>query len=99
MINAIIKGIFKIVILLVNVLTAPIDLAIQTAFPDITNAFNYLDSFFDFINNLIGYVMSWFHLPQAFLTLLVGYWTFKLTVPHLIHRIKLAIAWYDKIKP
>ena len=99
MINAILKGIFRLVIALVSLLLAPIDSLINSAFPSIANALGYIDNFFDYILGFIPWVLSWFHLPQAFLTLLVGYFVFKLTVPLTIHTVKLAIKWYDKIKP
>lgn len=99
MINAILKGIFKLVISLVSLLLSPIDSLINSAFPVISEGINYINSFLNYIGSLIPYILSWFHLPTAFITLIVGYLTFKLTLPLTIHTIKLAIKWYDKIKP
>lgn len=99
MINAILKGIFSLVVGLVNLLLSPIDSLINSAFPSISTGISYINSFLDFINNLMSYILSWFHLPDAFITLIVGYVVFKLTLPLAIHTIKLAIKWYDKIKP
>lgn len=98
MIKRIIKGIFKLVIGLVELILAPIDSLISSAFPSIATALGYIDSLLTFVGNTMGWVLSWFHLPSAFITLLVGYWTFKLTLPLAIHTIKLAIKWYDKLK-
>ena len=99
MIQRILTGIFKLIISLVSLLLSPIDALITQFFPSIAEGLSYVVSFFDYIGDLMFWVLSWFHLPQAFVTLLVGYWTFKLTVPHLVHRIKLAVAWYHKLKP
>lgn len=99
MIRAILKGIFKLVISLVSVLLTPIDSLINSAFPAIANGIFYLDLFLTYIGNLIPWILSWFHLPNAFLTLVVGYMTFKLTLPLAVHTIKLAIKWYNAIKP
>ena len=60
---------------------------------------NDFNSFLDYIASIIPYILSWFHLPSAFITLIVGYITFKLSIPLAIHTIKLAIKWYDKLKP
>lgn len=98
MIKRIIKGIFKLVIGLVEVILSPIDSIINSAFPSIATALTYIGNFFTYINNFMSWVLSWFHLPGAFVTLLVGYYTFKLTIPFVVHTVKLAIKWYDKLK-
>lgn len=98
MIKRIISGIFKLVIGLVEIILSPIDILINNAFPSIASALGYIDNLLTYIGNLIPWVLSWFHLPSAFVTLLVGYWTFKLTLPLAVHTIKLAIKWYDKLK-
>lgn len=99
MINAILKGIFSLAIGLVNLLLSPIDSIISQFFPTITQGLNYVSSFFSWLSNIIPWAMSWMGIDSAIVTLLVGYYTFKLTVPLMVHTVKLAIKWYDKIKP
>lgn len=99
MINSILKGIFSLIIALVNLILVPIDTLINSAFPSIADAITQINNFFNYILSLIPYILSWFHLPIAFITLIVGYYTFKFTLPLAIHTIKLAIKWYDKLKP
>lgn len=99
LINAILKGLFKLIISLVSLLLTPIDTLINSAFPSIASGIGYIGSFFDYIASIIGYVLSWFHLPTPLITLLVGYLTFKLTIPLAIHTVKLAIKWYHMIAP
>jgi len=99
MINAILKGIFSLVISLVSLLLTPIDLAINAALPSVSDALTYVGNFFSYILGFFPWILSWFNMPSWFVTLVVAYWTFKLTVPLAIHTVKLALAWYDKIKP
>lgn len=99
MINALLKGIFSIIITLVNVLLTPIDAAINAALPSVASAISFVGNFFSWVLGFIPFICSWLNLPQWFVTFIIGYWTFKLTVPLIIHTVKLAIAWYDKIKP
>ena len=99
MINALLTGIFNLIIGLVNALLSPIDALIQQFIPDLATGLSYISNFFDYIGNFISFILSWFHLPTPFITLIVAYWTFKLTVPLLVHTVKLAISWYDKLKP
>ncbi|MBE6146984.1 MAG: hypothetical protein E7168_01470 [Firmicutes bacterium] len=99
MINAILTGIFKLVIVLVETLLTPIDLIINNALPSVADGISYVNSFIDYILSFIPWVCSWFNFPQLFIDLVIAYFTFKLTVPLAVHTIKLALAWYDKIKP
>lgn len=99
MINAILKGIFSIIISLVNLLLVPLDTLINSALPSISTGLEYVNNFIDYILNFIPWICSWFNFPQAFLTLLIGYYTFKLTIPLAVSTIKMAIDWYNKLKP
>lgn len=99
MINAILKGIFSLVISLVNMLLSPIDYAINEYLPSVADGLNYVADFFTYMLRFIPFISSWLNLPQIFIELVIAYWTFKLTVPLAVHTVKLALAWYDKIKP
>lgn len=99
MINAILKGIFSLVVGLVNLLLSPIDNLIASALPSLQTAINGIGQFFGYITTAIGWVLSCFGLSSDCISLIVLYFTFKLTVPLVISTIKLAIRWYDKIKP
>lgn len=99
MISKILTGIFKLVISLVNVLLVPIDNIIASALPELGEAIDFVAQYFSFLANLLPWVMSWIGLSTIVLELFVAYITFKLTVPLLVHTIKLSIKWYDKLKP
>lgn len=99
MINAILKGIFKLVISLVNLILMPIDSLINSAFPSIASGLSYVNDFFNYINQFMSWILSWFHVPSPFLSLVVGYLVFKLTVPLAVHTVKLALHWYHILKP
>lgn len=99
MINAILKGIFKLVIGLVNILLTPIDAIISAALPGLSTALTGIASFLSLITSSIGWVLSVFGLSSECLSLIVVYFTFKLSVPIVVYSIKLAIRWYDKLKP
>lgn len=99
MINAIIKGIFKLVIALVNVILAPIDLLIEEFLPNISNALDQISNFFNILGNVFPFVISYTGLNSFVLVIIVDLFTFILTVPLMVHTIKLAVSWYDKLKP
>ena len=99
MINALLTGIFKLIIGLVSIILAPIDLLITNALPGLDNALTGVANFFTYIGSSIGWVISLTGLSSDTLSLLVLFFTFKLTAPMLFYMIKLALSWYNKLKP
>lgn len=99
MINAMLNGIFKLIIGLVSIILAPIDLLITNALPSLDNALTAVANFFTYIGSSIGWVISLTGLSSETLSLIVLYFTFKLTAPMLFYMIKLALSWYNKLKP
>ena len=99
MINKILMGIFNVIISLVNLLLAPIDLLIESAFPSVSDGLDKVGDFFSWVSSLIPWSISWFGFDDVVISLFVAYMTFELTMPLSISAIKLAIKWYDKLKP
>lgn len=99
MINAILQGIMSLIIGLVSVLLAPIDLAVSAALPDLSSAINAVGSYFNLALQNIGFAISLTGLSSTAISIIILYYTFKLTLPVTFYLIKLAIKWYDKIKP
>lgn len=99
MINKLLMGIFKIIISLVNLLLTPIDTLISQFLPGLDEAFTMIGNLVQQLCNIIPWVMSWLGVSSTVITLLVSYLTFKMSVPIVVHTVKLAIKWYDKLKP
>lgn len=98
MINALITGIFNVIISLVNVVMAPIDLLVKQFLPDLSTALGAIGGMFNLVGNVLGFVVSLTGLSSTALSLIVMYYTFKLTVPILVATIKQAIRWYNALK-
>jgi len=99
MINAILKGIMSLVVGLTSIILAPIDLIITSALPGLDSALSAVGNMFKIASNYIGFAVSMTGLSNETLSLIVLFFTFKLTVPIMISSVKTAIKWYDKIKP
>ena len=99
MINALLTGIFKLIIGLVSIILTPIDALITSALPSLDNALTAVANFFTYIGKSIRWVISLTGLSSETLSLIVLYFTFKLTAPMLFYMIKLALSWYNKLKP
>lgn len=99
MINKLLMGIFKLIIGLVSTLLTPVDNLISTALPDLSGALDSVSSFLNICTQSIGWVISLTGIPPLAINLIVLYYVFKLTAPMLFYMIKLALSWYNKLKP
>lgn len=99
MINKLLMGIMKLIISLVSLLLTPIDNLITSALPDLSNVLNSVSGFLTICTQSIGWVISLTGLSSNVISLIVLYFGFKLTAPLLFYMIKLALSWYDKLKP
>lgn len=99
MINAILKGIISLIVGLVSLILTPIDNLILSVLPDLSNALTAVGSFLNIVANGIGWAVSASGLSNETLSLIVLYFTFKLTAPMLFYMVKLALSWYNKLKP
>lgn len=92
-------GVFKIIISLVSLLLTPIDNLIAQFLPGLDDAFTMIGNLVQQLCNVVPWVMSWMGVSSVVVSLLVSYLTFKMSVPIVVHTIKLALKWYDKLKP
>lgn len=99
MINALLTGIMNLIIKLVGLLLAPIDLIISQFLPDLSSGISAIGAFFNLAKQYLGFAVSITGLSSTALSLIALYFVFKLTVPMLVYTVKLAIKWYDKLKP
>lgn len=99
MIAKLFSFLFNLVISLVQILLSGIDALIEQFIPSVANALDMVSSLFNNVLSYIPWVMSWMGLNATVVGLVVAVFTFELTVPLLVHVTKLAIKWYDKLKP
>lgn len=99
MINILLKGIFKLIMFLVSALLLPIDTIITNNLPSLDNALSSISSFFNYIGDIIGYAVDSSGLSSEILSLLVAYYSFVILGTFSVSVVKLAIKWYDAIKP
>lgn len=99
MINAIIKGIFSLVIALVSIILSPIDLLINQLLPSLSDSLGHISNFFGSLGNVVPFVVSYTGISSGMLTIYVDLIVFIFTLPYMIHAIKLAIKWFQSLKP
>lgn len=99
MINAILNGIINLIMVLVKFITIPIDLIISNTVPSISTALTSFGEMLAIISKSMGWCISLLGISTSALSLIVLYYTFKLTAPILFSSIKSAIKWYKSLKP
>lgn len=99
MIGKILSGIFNLIISLVNVLLAPIDTLITSSLPSVSNALQAFNNLIDYIINIIGYCVNASCLSDIAIGLVVAYWSFVILGTFSVSVVKLALKWYDTLKP
>lgn len=99
MIGALLQGLMNLVISLVNLVLAPIDAIILSVMPDLSNAMTQFGAFLNYVSVHIGWAISFTGLSQNAIGLMVMFLGFKLTAPILFYTVKLALKWYNRLKP
>lgn len=98
MINAIVNGIFKLIISLFNVLLSPIISAITVLFPDINTYFSYINTFLNYALTYVSTILDLFLIPRSALVLLFDYFIICFSIYLLSISIKFGITIYNKFK-
>lgn len=98
MINAIVNGIFKLVISLFNVLLSPIISAITVLFPDVSIYFGYITTFLNYCITYVSTVIDLFLIPRSAIVLLFDYFVICYSIYLLSISIKFGITVYNKFK-
>lgn len=98
MINAIINGVLSFVSGLLSLILAPIDVLIETAIPSFADVLDSFGSFIDQILGIIPWVLSWFNIPMALLTMTLVWLISKIGLLLATHTTKIILAWWRTLK-
>ena len=99
MIKAIISGIFKLILSLVNLLLTPINSLITNAIPSLSPAFASIRAFCQYGFQFCGWTVDALCINTITIDLIIAYATAKLTIPLAINLVKIAIKWYRQLMP
>lgn len=98
MINAIVNGIFKLVINLFNALMSPIVSSVVALFPDISVYFTYIITFVNYSCTYVGLILDLFMIPRSCLVFFFDYLIICYSIYLLSLSIKFGITIYNKFK-
>lgn len=98
MINAIIKGIFSLILNLVSLILYPINALVVNYIPGLENAFTIIEQFFLKAFQYVGWAVDASLLTGETISLIIATLTFRLTLPLVVNSVKLALKWYNSLK-
>ena len=91
-------GVINFIVGFISLLLVPIDNLILSLLPDLSNALTAIGSYLNIISQGLGWAISLSGLSSTTISLIITYYVFKLTAPISLYLIKLAVAWYNKLK-
>lgn len=98
MINAIVNGIFKLIISLFNTITNPIIVAVTTLFPALDTFFGYIITFLDYALTYVGLILDLLFIPRNAIVFLFDYFVTCYSIYLLVISIRFVITIYNKFK-
>lgn len=98
MINALVNGIFKLIISLFNTITSPIITGITALFPALGSFFTYINTFLSYALSYVGLVLDLCFIPRSALVFLFDYFMTCYSIYLLAISIRFVITIYNKFK-
>lgn len=93
------QSLLKRIIFIVNIILFPVDTFVANSFPAFYNTTVYITDMLQYALTYVNYVLDSFGFESITILFLVSYLIFKVTLPLQIWFIKLAVRWYNAIKP
>ena len=98
MINAIVNGIFKLIISLFNAITSPIMGAVSALFPALGVFFSHINSFLGYALTYVGLILDLLFIPRPAIVFLFDYFITCDSIYLLVTTIRFVITVYNKFK-
>lgn len=98
MINAIVNGMFKLIISLFNTVTNPIIGAVTVLFPALDTFFGYIITFLDYALTYVGLILDLLFIPRNAIVFLFDYFVTCYSIYLLVISIRFVITIYNKFK-
>lgn len=83
---------------IISVILTPIDILISSYLPSFDSALSHITDFFNYIGSYIDFVMGWLSLPSFAINFLSAFVVFKLVIEPTILGVKLILKWYKTLK-
>lgn len=99
MINKLLMGLIKLITSIVSLLLTPINNLITELIPDLSKYFSVIENLFNLLFTYVGWFVDALMINTETISLIIIVLTARLTLPLIISTTKLAIKWYNQLKP
>lgn len=98
MIQAILEGVFSVILDLINALLMPLNALINAVVPSFSDMVGVVVNGFNAVFSYIGWAVNGTLLWSETISFIIIVITFKLTLPYTISAIKTAVKWFRSLK-
>lgn len=98
MIQAILEGVFSVILDLINALLTPLNSLINAVVPSFSNMVGVVVRGFNVVFSGIGWVINGTLLSSETIAFIILIVTFKLSLPYTTFAIKTAVKWFRSLK-
>lgn len=83
---------------MIHVFSDPLDAFIVNYIPSFSGALQYFNDFIDWVIDFFGWLVSWFNIPYVVVDFACLLMIADISIRFLANVIKIAVAWWDKLK-
>lgn len=99
MINAILKGLFKIITKFISIMLMPINLLIQNMLPGFNDMLTGVSQAFNACTQFFGWVIDACCIESNVVSFLILVLSFRVLFPFAVSAVKLIVKWYRALMP
>lgn len=97
--KVIVTTIVRFLMTLIGSLLGPLESIVLSELPGLTGFNNMVVGFINWLSNFVVWAFSWLPFSTGFYTMLFLYFSFTLTIPLIVHTLKLIIQWWHALAP
>lgn len=99
MINAILKGLFKIITKFISIMLIPINLLITNMLPGFSDMLTGVSNAFNSVTQYFGWIIDATCLESNVISFFILVLSFRVLFPFAVSAIKLVVKWYRALMP
>lgn len=95
MIKVLIDGLLNLFSIVITVILTPINLALNTLVPDLTNAIAIVNSFWSLLETYGKFCISYTGMTSTTMSIIIVLIYANLIIPWTVHGLKLVAKWWE----
>lgn len=97
--STLLQTLIAVVNQLVAIILAPISAIITALLPGVDGLFSNVSAWLIYATTYVGWVIDALGIPPVVISIIVSFYTFKLMSSFAVWGIKIALKWWEALKP